>query len=96
MMLMGLLYLDDYAEPYMRQLTVEDVVSLVTDPLEIDHGFDKEVNFMVWFSDASSHIVEIKSFPKELCHQRAEMPLRSFQLTILQRRGLGIGIELKI
>ncbi|KAL1531297.1 putative chloride channel-like protein CLC-g isoform X2 [Salvia divinorum] len=37
----GLPYLEDYAEPYMRQLTVGDVV---TGPLQIFHGFEKVSN----------------------------------------------------
>ncbi|XP_047943638.1 putative chloride channel-like protein CLC-g isoform X2 [Salvia hispanica] len=41
MMLKGLPYLEDYAEPYMRQLTVGDVV---TGPLQIFHGFEKVSN----------------------------------------------------
>lgn len=41
MTLKGLPYLENYAEPYMRQLTVSDVV---TGPLQIFHGFEKVAN----------------------------------------------------
>ncbi|KAH6779281.1 Voltage-gated chloride channel family protein [Perilla frutescens var. hirtella] len=41
MTLKGLPYLENYAEPYMRQLTVGDVV---TGPLQIFHGFEKVAN----------------------------------------------------
>ncbi|XP_057769106.1 putative chloride channel-like protein CLC-g isoform X2 [Salvia miltiorrhiza] len=41
MTLKGLPYLEDYAEPYMRQLAVGDVV---TGPLQIFRGFEKVAN----------------------------------------------------
>lgn len=43
MTLKGLPYLEDYTEPYMRQLTVGDVV---TGPLQIFHGFEKVANIV--------------------------------------------------